>query len=256
MTKKFLFSIILGGVLIFSFSVGVVAQPRKEFVPPEEEGIYDVPGYPGLKVRVFIHREKRDKWPTFEFKCGLSDPDSEEVVDSTSWKLTENKTYNLNLASVPLSVGQNNLSQIAENASNEWERAINYKIMLTRGEDTNISKAFFDGKNVIAWGRLKTNALALTYVWYDSKTGGVKEVDTIFNLKHPWKWSGTSTCAWTNAYDVQAVLTHEFGHWFGLDDEYDEKYLNNTMYGYGFKGDAKADTLTTGDILGIKNIYP
>jgi hypothetical protein len=52
------------------------------------------------------------------------------------------------------------------------------------------------------------------------------------------------------------VLTHEQGHWLGLDDVYTTAYVNNTMYGTGSRGDLKPDTLTTGDVAGAAAIYP
>ena len=235
---------------------GVLAKNEKEFVPPEEEGVYDVQGHPEIKVKVFVHRAKPAKSSIpFEY-CGLSDLDSEAIVDWTGWKLAGNRTYNLNLATVPSTIGANNVVTIADNSSKVWENAINKKIDLSRGANTTISRASYDGKNIIAWGRANANALAITYIWYNTKTGYVTELDTIMNFKYPWKWSGgISTCAWPDAYDAQSILTHELGHWFGLDDEYTSEYVNNTMYGYGYKGDAKADTLTTGDILGVQAIY-
>ena len=45
------------------------------------------------------------------------------------------------------------------------------------------------------------------------------------------------------------------GHWFGLDDEYDTAYSNNTMFGYGSKAELKKITLENGDKIGIDNIY-
>jgi hypothetical protein len=50
-------------------------------------------------------------------------------------------------------------------------------------------------------------------------------------------------------------MTHELGHWFGMDDVYDAKYSANTMFGYGGKGQTFADTLTTGDIIGVQALY-
>ena len=92
------------------------------------------------------------------------------------------------------------------------------------------------------------------------------ELDTIMNNKFKWAWSDpatwasqpgyiSGTCAYQGVYDAQDILTHELGHWYGLDDEYATNYLYNTMFGYGYTGQTNADTLTTGDIAGIKSIY-
>jgi hypothetical protein len=40
-----------------------------------------------------------------------------------------------------------------------------------------------------------------------------------------------------------------------MDDVYDAKYSANTMFGYGGKGQTFADTLTTGDIIGVQALY-
>ena len=70
-------------------------------------------------------------------------------------------------------------------------------------------------------------------------------------------WSQMATdCAYIESYDAQNILTHEIGHWFGLDDEYDAtNYQNATMYGYGSKTEVKKNTLTDGDINGLRAIY-
>ncbi len=78
------------------------------------------------------------------------------------------------------------------------------------------------------------------------------------NQKFSWKWSDQSVhqdCAYSNSYDAQDILTHELGHWVGLDDEYTSDFANNTMYGYGSQQEVKKDTLTTGDITAATAIY-
>ncbi len=258
MTKKIftILTIILVIVIGVSFNL-VSAKNDKNGDIPEEDGIYDVPGHPELKVRVFVHKVRPPQPPAPEttLVCELDDPNSEAVVDSAGWHLPATFTYNLNSSSVPSSVGGANLQTIAANAFSQWTSAINKKVDVSRGSNTAINRKALDGTNIIAWGRISASALGVTYIWYYPSTGEAVDVDTILNQKYFWKWSGISTCAYTNSYDTQSILTHEVGHWFGLDDEYTSEYVNNTMYGYGFQKDAKGDTLTTGDIDGVKVIY-
>ncbi|KKS06624.1 MAG: hypothetical protein UU61_C0036G0031 [Parcubacteria group bacterium GW2011_GWB1_41_4] len=97
----------------------------------------------------------------------------------------------------------------------------------------------------------------MTYIWYDN-TGLAVEVDTIMNKKFSWSWTPyniSNLCSVQNTYDAQNILTHEIGHWFGLDDHYTTEYQENTMYGYGSKNEVKKDTLTIGDVLGLNLIY-
>lgn len=257
MAKKF-FAILITLIIVLGISSNLVlAKNDKTGDIPEEDGIYDVPGHPELKVRVFVHNVKPGKPapPTPSLQCGLSDPDSKAVVDGAGWKLPATFTYNLNLNNVPALVGSGNWPVIAENSFKVWENAIHNKADVTRGANTNISRKALDGKNIVAWGSASGSTLGVTYIWYYPDTMEVVELDTILNNKFVWTWSGSSTCAYTNSYDSQNILTHEIGHWFGLDDHYTEDYVNNTMYGYGFKMDAKGDTLTSGDILGLQAIY-
>jgi len=223
---------------------------------PEENGTYDDPGHPGVKVRVFVHREKPQTSSPPLLVCGLADPDSTAVVSPAGWHLPSSVTYSLNPSSVPSSVGGVNLPTIAVNGFGDWNGAVGGKVTFTRGSDTIVTRTAYDGRNIIAWGRTSGSALGVTYVRYFSQTGLVVDVDTIMNKKFPWKWSNSTTCADSNYYDAENILNHELGHWIGLDDHYTTEYQHNTMYGYGSKGEVKKNTLTVGDNSGAAAIYP
>jgi len=72
-----------------------------------------------------------------------------------------------------------------------------------------------------------------------------------------WAWAPyIGDCSGTaGAYDIQNIMTHENGHWLGLNDLYSATDKDLTMYGYGMTGELKKDTLGLGDILGINTIY-
>lgn len=231
---------------------------------PEEEGTYDVPGHPNLKVRVFIHRTGKGPKPTPTptpppLTCNLEDPNSNSIVEQTVWHLSfGNWVYNLNPGSVPKSVGSENLAFMSEDAFNRWSGAIRREVTFVKGLNTSATRQSYDGQNIITWGRASAGALAITYIWYYPSTGVVAEVDTIMNKLYPWGWTpydSHNLCAATDSYDAQDILTHELGHWVGLNDHYTAEYENNTMYGYGATAEVKKDTLTTGDITGATAIY-
>ncbi|OGG16873.1 hypothetical protein A3D05_06340 [Candidatus Gottesmanbacteria bacterium RIFCSPHIGHO2_02_FULL_40_24] len=268
MKNRFLSILLVSGVSLFFLAVifhPVMAKDEKDnklFTPPEIDGTYDVPGRPDVKVRVFVHKARGQGGkpvpsPTTApvLKCDLADPDSEAEAGVTGWHLLSNWTYNLNPASVPSTVGGGKLSQIAADSFSVWTGAIGGKVNLTRGADTNAARSKLDGQNIIAWGRTSRSALGVTYIWYYTSTKEVADVDTIMNKSYPWSWSGSSTCAYPNSYDAQNILTHELGHWMGMDDMYTDNYINNTMYGYGSVEEAKKDTLTNGDKAGVSSIY-
>jgi len=234
---------------------------------PEQAGVYNVPGRPGLKLRVFVYQAKNEKpgrpgSTTPEMICGSEsalDPDSSSEVSPAGWKLPTTWSYNLNSASAPSNVGSTNLATIATNSFSAWQTQTGGTVTIERGLDASTTRAARDSQNIIAWGRTSGTALAVSYIWY--LNGTALEIDTIFNKKFSWYWSDPDQwpvgqiCAYSGVYDVQNILTHELGHTFGLDDEYANDYANNTMYGYGSKGETKKNTLTYGDIVGIDNIY-
>lgn len=225
--------------------------------PPEVDGDFDVPQKPGMRVRVFVHKEKPLHTSSAALVCGLEDPDSSASVSPAGWKLPNSITYQLNQNSVPSSVGSSNLPSIVSNSFTKWSWAINNKVNFVRGSNTIVDRSRYDGRNIIAWGRLSLQNLGVTYIWYYPSTGQVAEVDTIMNRRHSWKWANQQTCAYSDSYDAENIMIHELGHWLGLDDEYDENlYQHNSMFGYGGKGEVKKVTLTTGDLQGAAAIYP
>lgn len=259
MFKKILTAISLFSLLLLATPVLAVKDNNNSRDDiPEQEGTYDVPGNPFLKVRVFVHKPRPEPSSSPSLICSLQDPDSTAVDGLTPWHLpTGNWSYELNTAGAPSSVGSANFAALASSAFSTWSATnVGNKVTFQRGPDTNVSQKGLDGKNIIAWGRTSSTALAVTYTWYYPSTGLVAEVDTIFNKKFPWSYSPYSTgCADPNSYDAQNILTHELGHWMGIDDNSNTSFANNTMYAYGAKGEIKKDTLTTGDITAVNKLY-
>lgn len=233
---------------------------------PEEEGTYDVPGHPKLKLKVIVYHVKkqpaRKPTPTPpilpDLDCSSLDFDSTMSGSLAGWHLPDGThTYRLNVKSVPTTVGSSNFPTIAANSFNTWaETDVRSRVSFEKGADTMVSRATFDGQNIITWGRTSSSALAINYTWYNSSTMEAVENDTVFNSKYPWAWSsGSNKCAYPGYYDAQNILTHELGHRMGLNDEYTSAFINNTMYGYGSTNEVKKNTLTTGDINAVNSIY-
>jgi hypothetical protein len=260
-----------------TFILPASAAPKDNGSLPETEGTYDVAGHPNLKLRVHVYRDHNEKNAArSQAKPGQTvpnlvctstaamDPDSTAVTSPTGWKLPSGTwTYQLNLGSVPATVGAGNLATIAANSYSAWTSAsgdLSSVVTFARGSDTTTARAQRDGKNIVTWGAA-SGALAIAYTWYDQSTGVAIEVDTIFAKNVTWYWSDPSTwplgqaCAYSGVYDAQNILTHELGHTIGLDDHYDASYINNTMYGYGSKGEVKKDTPSTGDVSGVNALY-
>lgn len=271
----------LAFAVLAAFSPALAARPVSAPAAvsldlPDQAGVYDVPGRPDLKLKVIVyHGKPTDKpgkpgssAPTEQ--CGLADGDSSAVTpkDPTDpWYLPNGWTYSLNVGSAPGSIGADVMT-VAANSFGEWNDAVPQGAPTINYAGTTMrNKAQRDGESIVSWGRTSGSALATTYIWYSLATNPhpVVEIDMIMNQKFAWEWSDPSTwasktaagttCAFQGVYDAQNIMTHEVGHWFGLDDTYTGPYTNNTMYGYGSKTETKKNSLTTGDVLGLDLIY-
>lgn len=236
--------------LLMSPTTVVLATGRPEI--PEVDGTYVDPTDSKLKVRVIVHKVHVNKpakpgGTTPTLVCGLADPDSAAAIPLGGWRLPADVTYRLNPATVPSTVGSANLAQIAANGFADWQTATASQVVFTRGSDTGVSRQANDGQNIIAWGRTSGSALAVTYIRYNTLSGQVVDVDTIFNKSFVWRWSTQTDCAYSGSYDAENILTHELGHWVGLEDVYATENTDNTLYGYGSQQEVKKNTLTTGD---------
>src|SRR3989344_2976439 len=190
---------------------------------PEQAGDYPEPGRSDMRVRVFVYEQKPERPGT--------------------------GTYRLNPASARAGI-RASLGDVASLGFGEWE-AYQSAVDFARGADTSVKRQALDFQNVIAWGKTPGNTLGVTYTRYYTATHEVADVDTIMNSRVKWSWNQCTT----DSYDAQAILTHELGHWMGLDDEYTASYVDNTMFGYGDRAETKKDTLEAGDVAGVQVIY-
>ena len=134
--------------------------------------------------------------------------------------------------------------------------------------DTNSWWGKLDGKNNVSWQIIAgyPNAIAATWIWIEDKDNNgifsagdeVLETDIVFNQGNI-KWSidldGEGTAYKIKTYDVRNIATHEVGHVVGLDDFYETKYSEITMYGYSSKGETKKISLEIGDKNGTIALY-
>lgn len=254
MKKKLFIAVFAAAFAWLAFSGAAMAKQDI----PEVDGTYDVPGHPNLLVKVFVHKAK----PYFGKKSNAlpacSDADSNAVVKSAGWKLPkETWNYYVNSASAPATSLKEGFGNITQLSFSEWKDGTDLPTTFQYVDETSKTTYALDSQNILTWGSAPSNALAVTYIWYNRRTKVAVETDTIMNIKYPWSWTlySSDTCGALGAYDAQNILTHELGHWVGLNDYYTSAYINNTMYGYGSTGEIKKDTLTKGDIAGVNKIY-
>ena len=115
-----------------------------------------------------------------------------------------------------------------------------------------------DYKNVITWARLRRGIVAVASIWYYKDTGEIVDADITLNSRYKWGIDPDGEdegYVLTGAFDIQNVVTHEAGHWSGLNDLKDSTYSEMTMYGYTTYGETKKISLEPGDIAGVQAVY-
>ncbi len=259
--RRWIFSI-LCVMAISAMFVGVplAGQPASEEPGEDEEfdeTAPDTPLPPGIKERVFIHLPRAHK-PGHLGTCTPTTNASVNDYGLAGWRLPDaGITWRLNPATVPKSVGATAAGEALNSAFATWTTA-DGKEKFFPGPNTSVTRSRLDFVNAVLWGKVSAGAIAITYVRYYTATGVVADVDTVFNSRYPWAVfpNGDECQTIYDAYDVQNIAVHEFGHWIGLDDLYSDNEKDLTMYGYGAGGELKKRTLGTGDITGAQAVAP
>jgi hypothetical protein len=100
-------------------------------------------------------------------------------------------------------------------------------------------------------------ALAITLITVDDDAKTIIDGDIVINGGH--RFTDVTTYTTTNAgingncYDLQNVVTHELGHWFGLGENYDN--TEATMFAYVDPGEIKKRDLDTQDVTQVQLAY-
>ena len=134
-------------------------------------------------------------------------------------------------------------------SDNTWDKETSFSVFLYKGT-TSRNAGKRDGYNVVSFGGYRAGTIAVTYIWYNSYSHSIIETDTKLNTVYRWSLSGEQ-----GKMDVQNIMSHEFGHWCGLNDLYSDVDYWLTMYGYAGYGETYKRTLGLGDILGLQAVY-
>lgn len=138
-------------------------------------------------------------------------------------------------------------------AAQTWEDDPGSYMDYTYAGSTSRASGVQDGVNVVGAGPVdSSDTVALCRFWYETWTEHIVEFDISYNTAG----FTFATDGRVSAYDIQGIATHEFGHTLHLQDLYDASDAAETMYGYGVRGDTAQRTLGTGDVAGIRAIYP
>ena len=172
----------------------------------------------------------------------------------------------LSTANLPSGVVGAGFDTALNNAISQWEATdLGTTAFNTPSTTASVVSAKRDGISTVSFsGRRVGSAVGLTLLQSFDSSGNLTEADTILNSKYPWSLNGTFSgnpdssgatagCGGeAGKFDVQAVLTHELGHWVRLDH-----VLNDvqTMYPVIGTGELRKRTLAAGDTAGANAKY-
>lgn len=106
---------------------------------------------------------------------------------------------------------------------------------------------------MVGFGRLPLGTLAVTCTWFDTGTRSAVESDVRFNRKH--RWYATRPAGCSGRFGIQAVMTHERGHTFGLGHVSEQSHGRLTMSTRIRACEEGPKTLGRGDVRGLRAKY-
>lgn len=165
--------------------------------------------------------------------------------------------YKINSATIPSTLNKA-LVMGAINASfNTWMNDAGSYITFTFGGITTAKHSSFDNINSVYFDNIAS--LGYCWVYIDALTGRIIDadicLDTFNNDGTPVPWT---IGAAAGRFDIQDSVTHEVGHFIGLDDLTDPTFnadTTQTLWKWADANDITRRTLEKGDIAGLRYLY-
>jgi hypothetical protein len=203
--------------------------------------------------------------------CSEDDYDFDE--NGEGWKTTLNWYYNQSTESRdPQLVGSSPITQIRDgnsNMSNGYndcgiteQPKVTGAYQGTTSAYANVNASggctsnFPDGQNTVSWQAFtNSNVLAAT-CHIANFDRGLYEADIAIGAQVSYSAQAALPQNCNNGFtDLQSVMTHEWGHGYGLGDLTSGSDIHETMYEVTNPCDLEKRTLARGDVLGMLDIY-
>jgi hypothetical protein len=110
----------------------------------------------------------------------------------------------------------------------------------------------YNTRNVVGFGSLPGGLLGWTCYWYLNRSGRMGAADIMIDTGNALSTHLPSPC--TNTWDLEGIVTHEFGHAYGMAHT-GPGHAHLTMQHAATPCSTYARTLGLGDWLGMKKMY-
>jgi hypothetical protein len=144
--------------------------------------------------------------------------------------------------------------QAVLSAFHSWEAVSSADVHFAYRGTTAAHIATYDGINMVSFSdnttALPASVIAVTLSYFKTQKAQVvfDESDIIINPAFAFSTSGES-----DKFDIQSILTHEIGHFLGLDHA---AMVSSVMVPFGKTGLLDQRTLQYDDVAAISEIYP
>jgi len=164
----------------------------------------------------------------------------------------------LHVAPAPPSLDADDAMRALSGAISQWTEIDCDPPGLSAATDESATLDDGDGKNSMVWftdreawnARFSVTELARTLLIHKVQSGTIVDADIAVNLGG-FPFSAGPICV-LGRYDLQSVLTHELGHFFGLDHS---SVASASMTAKTEPGDCEMRTLDADDIAGFCASY-
>jgi hypothetical protein len=141
-----------------------------------------------------------------------------------------------------------------------WENLPSADVRFVYRGTTDVNGVGRDGLNVVSFADpatpLGSATIAATFSFFKTEIGSdntsrrfvIEEADILFNPTLQFSTSGED-----GKFDIQGVLTHEIGHFLGLDHS---ALISSVMVPFASPSQLDQRTLAYDDIAGVSEIYP
>ena len=173
-------------------------------------------------------------------------------------------TWRMNTTAGSNITGSRTISAVADTSFASWTGITTATITVARGanitDNTEQDKYGYDQINLVKTNQMQSqydatgagSALAITGITTSLTTGDILDADIIFNPSITFS-TDASLSSSSTSYDFESVLTHEVGHFFGLDHS---AILSATMFPRVRAGNSAPRVLSDDDKAGVSALYP